>query len=132
MKGIDTNILVRFLVGDDETQARKVYDLFKKAEAARSELFVPLLVILELIWVLESVYAIPRHEILDALRELLLMPVLNFEHRPALHHFIQAAQESTYDLSDLLIAHAAKAQGCEVVMTFDRKAARFELFELVR
>ncbi|CAK8714221.1 MAG: putative nucleic-acid-binding protein, contains PIN domain [Candidatus Electronema aureum] len=132
MKGIDTNILVRFLVGDDETQARKVYDLFKKAEAARSELFVPLLVILELIWVLESVYAIPRHEILDALRELLLMPVLNFEHRPVLHHFIQAAQESKYDLSDLLIAHAAKAQGCEVVMTFDRKAARFALFELVR
>lgn len=132
MKGIDTNILVRFLVGDDETQARKVYDLFKKAEAARSELFVPLLVILELIWVLESVYAIPRHEILDALRELLLMPVLNVEHRPALHHFIHAAQESKYDLSDLLIAHAAKAQGCEAVMTFDRKAARFALFELVR
>jgi len=132
VKGIDTNILVRFLVGDDETQARKVYDLFKKAEADRSELFVTLLVILELLWVLESVYAIPRHDILDALRELLLMPVLNFEHRPALHHFIQAAQESKYDLSDLLIAHAAKAQGCEAVMTFDRKAARFELFELVR
>lgn len=132
MKGIDTNILVRFLVGDDETQARKVYDLFKKAEADRSELFVPLLVILELIWVLESVYAISRHDILDALRELLLMPVLNVEHRPALHQFIQAAQESKYDLSDLLIAHAAKAQACEAVMTFDRKAARFALFELVQ
>ncbi|WP_417909513.1 PIN domain-containing protein [Candidatus Electronema sp. PJ] len=132
MTGIDTNILVRFLVGDDETQTKKVYDLFKTAEADRSELFVPLLVILELIWVLESVYAIPRHEIVDALRELLLMPVLNFEHRPALHHFIQAAQQSKYDLSDLLIAHAAKAQGCESVMTFDRKAARFALFELVR
>ena len=130
MKGIDTNILVRFLVGDDETQAKKVYDIFKNAETARSELFVPLLVILELIWVLESVYSIPRHDILDALRELLLMPVLNFEHRPALHHFIQ--EESKYDLSDLLIAHAAKAQGCEIVMTFDRKAARFALFELVR
>jgi len=42
VKGIDTNILVRFLIGDDETQAKKVYDLFKKAEADRSELFVPL------------------------------------------------------------------------------------------
>ncbi len=132
MKGVDTNILVRFLVGDEEEQTKKVYDLFKKAESERKELLVPLLVVLELIWVLESVYETPRSEILDALRELLLLPVLNFEHRPALHHFIQAAQESKYDLSDLLIAHAAKAQGCETVMTFDRKAARFDLFELVR
>ena len=30
MKGIDTNILVRFLVGDDEIQSKKVYNLFKK------------------------------------------------------------------------------------------------------
>jgi predicted nucleic-acid-binding protein len=93
VKGIDTNILVRFLVGDDEDQAKKVYALFKKAESERKELLVPLLVVLELIWVLESVYETPRSEILDALRELLLLPVLNFEHRSALHHFIQAAQK---------------------------------------
>jgi predicted nucleic-acid-binding protein len=33
MKGIDTNILVRFLIGDDEKQAKKVYSIFKKAES---------------------------------------------------------------------------------------------------
>ncbi|HDM77459.1 MAG TPA: PIN domain-containing protein, partial [Deltaproteobacteria bacterium] len=60
MKGIDTNILIRFLVGDDELQAKTVYNLFKRAEAEKKELFVPLLVMLELIWVLESVYDIPR------------------------------------------------------------------------
>lgn len=132
MKGIDTNVLVRFLIGDDEAQAKQVYDLFKKAESERSELFVPLLVVLELIWVLESVYETQRTEILDALRELLLLPMLNFEQRSALRHFLLAAQESKYDLSDLLIAHAAQAHGCEAVMTFDRKATRFNLFELVR
>jgi len=129
MKGIDTNILVRFLVGDDEAQAKKVYKIFKRAESEKYELFVPLLVVLELIWVLESVYEIPRGEILDSIGELLLMPILQFENQPALHQFIQNAQGSGYDLSDLLIAHSAKEQGCDAVITFDKKASKYKLFE---
>lgn len=124
MKGIDTNVLIRFLIGDDELQTKKVYKIFKKAESQKNELFVPLLVILELIWVLESVYDIPRIDILDSIRELILMPILKFEHQSALQQFIHAAQGNKYDLSDLLIAHSANAQGCEAVITFDKTASK--------
>lgn len=132
MKGIDTNILVRFLVGDDELQAEKVYNIFKKAEANKNELFVPLLVILELIWVLESVYQIQRKEIIDSISDLILMPILKFEQQTALQKLIYAAPKNTYGLSDLIIAHSAKEQGCEKVMTFDKKASKYNLFELVK
>lgn len=132
MKGIDTNVLVRFLVGDDEQQARKVYNIFKKAESNKNELFVPVLVILELIWVLESAYEVSRKDIIDSISELLLMPILKFEHRSALQLFTQSAQGNRYDLSDLLIAYCAKERGCETVITFDRKSSRFNLFELVK
>ena len=131
MKGIDTNILVRFLVGDDELQAKKVYTIFKNSEANQSELFVPLLVILELVWVLGSVYKIKRNDIIDSISDLLLMPILKFEQQSALQQFIYAAPKSSLDLSDLIIAHSAKEQGCKTVMTFDRKAAKYNLFELV-
>ena len=132
MKAIDTNILVRFLIGDDELQARKVYNLFKKVESSKNELFVPLLVILELIWVLESVYNIPQQEIIDSISELLLMPILKFEHQPTLRQFTKNAPAAKYDLSDLLIAYSAVEQGCESTITFDKKAPRFKLFELAR
>lgn len=132
MKGIDTNILIRFLIGDDELQAKKVYKIFKKAESEKNELFVPLLVMLELIWVLESVYEIPRTDILEVISELILMPILKFEHQSALQRFTHAAQGNKYDLSDLLISHSAKAQGCETVITFDKKASKFTLFELAK
>ena len=131
MKGIDTNILIRFLIADDELQAKKVYKIFKKAESEKNELFVPLLVMLELIWVLESVYEIPRTEILESISELILMPILKFENQSALQQFTYAAQGNKYDLSDLLISHSAKTQGCETVITFDKKASRLSLFELV-
>lgn len=131
MRGLDTNILVRFLVGDDAEQAEKVYGIFKRAEAEKQRLLVPLVVVLELLWVLESVYAIPREEILDSLGDLTLMPILKFEQLAVVQEFLRLAPGNTVDLSDLLIACAAKGHGCESVLTFDRKAARLGMFELV-
>ena len=131
MKALDTNVLVRFLVRDDKLQAETIYRVFKKAESDREVFFVPLLVVLEIVWVLESVYKIPRQEILDSVNELILMPILKFETQPAILNFISSARETKMDLSDLLIAHSAKFSGCECVLTFDKRASNFRLFELL-
>jgi len=132
MRALDTNVLVRFLVRDDERQAETIYRIFKQAEADKEVLFVPLLVVLETVWVLDSVYVIPRQEIIDSINELLLMPILEFEKQPAIQSFISSARETKMDLSDLLIAHSAKFSGCECVLTFDKRASNFGLFELLR
>lgn len=129
MKALDTNVLVRFLMNDDEAQAQQVYRLFKTAEAQQEPLLVPLLVVLELFWVLESAYRLNRGEILEVMDDLLLMPILVFENRVALHHFLAEARNINADLSDLLIAHSAQAAGAEEVLTFDRKALRSPLFK---
>ncbi len=131
MKALDTNVLVRFLVRDDKRQAKTIYRIFKKAESDREVFFVPLLVVLETVWVLESVYDIPRQEILDSINELILMPILKFETQSAILNFISSARETKMDLSDLLIAHSAKFSGCECVLTFDKRASNFRLFELL-
>jgi len=131
MKAIDTNILIRFLTGDDELQAQKVYAIFKNAESEKKMLFVPLLVILESIWVLESVYDVSRTEILESISELLLMPVLKFDQHSVVQQLVYSAQGNKYDLSDLLIAQSAKINGCESVLTFDKKASQYKLFEII-
>ena len=132
MKALDTNVLVRFLVNDDQKQAQQVYQLLKQAENQREPPFVPLLVVLELFWVLESVYDLSRDEILEALDDLLMMPVLELEARSALQGFQREAQTIQADLSDLLIAHSAKVSGCQVTLSFDRKALRSPLFQGIK
>ena len=132
MKAIDTNVLVRFLVRDDPQQADIVYNLLKRAETRKDIYFLPGLVLLETIWVLESVYEIPRHEIIDAVDALLSMPVLAFQSQPAVRRFISLAKESNTDLPDLLIASSAEVEGCEKILTFDKQAAKSELFELLK
>ncbi|GAG00983.1 unnamed protein product [marine sediment metagenome] len=131
MKALDTNVLVRFLVKDDQQQSKAVYRKFKQTEVDKEVLFIPALVVLETVWVLESVYEVTRQEILDSLGLLLLMPILEFEAQSAIRSFVASARENKTDLSDLLIAHSAKVAGCECVFTFDKTASNFELFELL-
>jgi predicted nucleic-acid-binding protein len=132
MKALDTNILIRFLVRDDEEQANVVYRVFRQAESDKSSFFVPTLVLLETIWVLESVYDISRQDTIDAIKDLLQMPILEFEAHPAVQKFINSAQESKTDLPDLLIGQTARFSRCERVLTFDKKASEFEIFELIQ
>ncbi|ACF43542.1 PIN domain-containing protein [Pelodictyon phaeoclathratiforme] len=131
MNALDTNILVRFLVRDDAGQADRVYRLFKTAETEKTAFLVSIPVLLELIWVLDSAYEIQRQEILDALGELLLLPILVFDAQSAVSSFIADARKNNLDLSDLLIAFDAVSSGCEQVLTFDKKAAKSDLFALL-
>ena len=132
MKALDTNVLVRFLVKDDEHQADIVYKLFKKAETDKDTFYVPLLVVLETIWVLESVYKISRMDTLDSINALVLMPILDFEAQSTILSFISSARNVKTELSDLLIAYSAKSSGCEYVLTFDKRATDYILFKLLK
>ena len=131
MIALDTNVLVRFLVRDDEKQAQLVYARFKQAETARETLFIPLLVVLETLWVLESAYDKSRKEILDSLDELKSMPILEFEKVHVLQTLLTEGRKSNVDLADLLIALVTQAGGCTGVLTFDKKALKFPFFRLL-
>ncbi|MBT5832078.1 MAG: hypothetical protein HOH77_17965 [Candidatus Latescibacteria bacterium] len=51
---------------------------------------------------------------------------------PAILDALSQARKTKMDLSDLLIAHSARASGCEYVLTFDRRASNSELFEKLK
>ena len=132
MIALDTNVIVRFLVRDDEKQAQAVYARFRAAEAARERLFVPLVVVLETIWVLESAYALSREDTLDALDDLRRMAILEFESEAVLQGVLSDGRRCAAGLADLLIAHSAGAAGCSSGITFDKKAAKLPFFRLLQ
>ncbi len=64
MLGIDTNILVSFLVRDDEAQFEKARKLIRREISAGRRVFVNQLVLMETEWVLRSRYAVPKNHII--------------------------------------------------------------------
>ena len=128
MKAIDTNVLVRFLVQDDEAQTRIATQFLINAEEEKQPLFVSNVAVLELMWVLKSLYGVSRDDILLSLGELLSMVALEFQDQLNVRNFITSAQDNSYDLADLLIAQVALGEGCETTLTFDKKAAKSAFF----
>ncbi len=132
MIAVDTNILVRFLVRDDDRQAEAALKRIKEAEVRRERLKIPLLVVLETIWVLESAYDKTRTEILDAIRDMRQMPVFDFESDRVIEGLLNDGPKHKADLADIMIAHAAEAAGCEAGITFDKCAAKLSFFTLLK
>ncbi len=122
---------MRFLTGDNVTQAHKVYQLFKQTEIERTELYIPILVVIELVWVLDSIYKFERPSLIKMLENLTLMPIFKFENLSAVQSVVQKAKVTNFDLSDLLIAYSVRTSRIESILTFDKKAAKHKLFELL-
>ena len=129
MNALDTNVLVRFLLQDDLTQANKVKDLFLDAEQREEEFLVTSPVVLELIWVLDSVYEYERKEILDALEALMTLSILRFDERDVISSLISKGRSSREGLPDLLISLTGKAHGAKKTWALHRRAAKLDLFE---
>lgn len=132
MKAVDTNILVRFITLDDKRQAEAVLKLLEETEKKGLQLFVPLVVILELLWVLENGYELVNADILDAVEKLSGLSVLKFEQEECLISLVEQGRSVKADLSDLLIGIVASKRGAKPTLTFDKKAAKTENFELLK
>jgi predicted nucleic-acid-binding protein len=124
MIAVDTNILIRFLVKDDAGQAETVRKFLLTLEQDGEQAFIPLLVLLETLWVLESAYGISREKILGAIENLRQVTVFCFEADPAVERFLNQAGKHRADLSDILITESARHSKCNALITFDKKASK--------
>jgi len=120
MIALDTNVLVRFLVKDDECQSRLATRLIKSAIEREEQLFVSDIVMCETVWVLSSAYRFSRDEILGALAELLRARAVVFSSSDRLARALEAYAMGNGDFADYLIREHAKAAGADTVATFDR------------
>ena len=67
--GLDTNVVIRFMVNDDDKQAAIVEKELQQILKSGGKVFISNLVILETIWVLSSTYKATQENILDGLFE---------------------------------------------------------------
>ena len=128
MLGIDTNVLVRFLVRDDEAQFEKARKLIKREVAAGRGVLVNQLVLLETEWVLRSRYSLPKQLIIQAISGLLDASDVQFEDEAAVEEALFVWKESTADFADCLIGAKNRRLGCRATATFDVKASKLPGF----
>ena len=132
MPGLDTNVLVRWLVADDDDQTQHAQKLFKSAVSRQATLFVPSTVMLELEWVLRSRYRFDKNSVLQAFNALLETQELEFHAEDALELALHAYRQGAAEFADCLHAGLCAAADRAPLLTFDEKAARQTGIELIK
>jgi len=128
MLGIDTNVLVRFLVRDDEAQFERARKLIKREVAAGRRVFVNQLVLMETEWVLRSRYVVPKSQIIAAISALLDADDVQFEDEPSIEEALFMWKDTTADFADCLIGAKNRRMGCRATASFDVKASKLPGF----
>lgn len=128
MVGLDTNVLVRFLVRDDEPQFVRARRLIQQGAARGESVLISLLVLLETEWVLRSRYALAKSEIAGALSALLETSELLFEDEASVEQALYLWKESSAQFAACLIGARHWALECRATASFDAKALRLPGF----
>lgn len=123
MIGLDTNVLVRFIMQDDPVQSPQADQLIG-ALTAQSPGFVPLPAVIELNWVLSSCFKLSRAQVAQALQALLQTQELVVDRAEQVAVALRTFKAGSADLPDCLIHTGAMRAGCEATMTFDVQAAK--------
>jgi predicted nucleic-acid-binding protein len=126
--GVDTNVLVRFLVRDDEAQFERARKLIKREVGAGRGIFVSQLVLLETEWVLRSRYSLSKNQIVAAISGLLDAADVQFEDEPTIEESLFNWKDTTADFADCLIGARNRRLGCRATATFDTKASKLPGF----
>jgi predicted nucleic-acid-binding protein len=130
MIGLDTNVVVRYLVEDDPVQsplASKVIDSL--SEASRG--FISIVTLVEISWVLTRAYGASRKTLVGTIQGLLESAELTIEQSEAVRATLPLVAEGA-DFSDAVIARLGEQAGCEATVTFDRRAGEGAGMQLIR
>jgi predicted nucleic-acid-binding protein len=123
MIGLDTNVIVRYIIQDDPKQSRLATSFIEQLTAA-SPGFVSLVTVTELVWVLEAAYSLTRNQIVDVLVNMMNIEVFKVERVAVVAAAVRSFKAGRADFADCLIERSSSNAGSEGTMTFDRAAAK--------
>jgi predicted nucleic-acid-binding protein len=122
MIGLDTNVIARYVLNDDDAQFAAAAALFASLTAERPG-FISHVSLVELHWVMHRKYKVPREACVAMINKLVEMRQIEFEDGESVVRALALAEDGA-DFADALIAANGELFGVRETVTFDRHAAK--------
>jgi predicted nucleic-acid-binding protein len=121
MRAVDTNVLVRLIVRDDERQVAVAQAFVERG------VWVSLFVLAEMVWVLRSVYRRDQEAIAIAVEMLLENPTVTMQDSDVVAAALEQYRLApSLGFSDCMLLEIARKAGHLPLGTFDRKLSRLD------
>jgi len=124
MIGLDTNVLLRYLAQDDPAHSRRATEIVERRLTVQEPGFVSLVSILEVVWVLKSLFKRSRQQIADDIEMLLAADTLEVQNEQEVYTAVVSLRNGIGTFEDALIGALGVWRGCSATLTFDEDAAR--------
>lgn len=118
---LDANVIIRYLLGDDEKKRAECASLFRAAKENRLSLILPPIVVYEVVWVLERTYKIDRKKISEVIKALLNTPEFECDSADMLRVALDTYGKKNVKFGDAVIASWGQERGIDVIYTYDEK-----------
>jgi predicted nucleic-acid-binding protein len=128
MVGVDTNVIVRFLIKDDPEHYRSALSILQHAKAENENVYISLIVLAEVSWVLKSVYKFSRRELHSALQDIISNPLFVLQEESAVEDALRWFSSGKADFADYLAGVMCKKASGSPLLTFDKNCSEKQLF----
>lgn len=118
---IDTSVILRMLVQDDELKAKAVENLIRTAPEKGLVLHVIPITILEIVWVLEKVYKYPKNGVRELTEAIINTPQLKVELAGVFLNALKIYEEKNVKFADAVMACWGMERGITTTYTYDEK-----------
>ncbi len=132
MIGLDTNVLLRYIVQDDPIQSKCATEYIESHCSVSNAGFINLIVICEIVWVLKKAYGYNKEIIIDVIKRLLSTKEFIIENSDIVWQAVKEYSNGKAGLADFLIGCSNKNKGCGYTITFDKQSAQGENFRLLK
>jgi predicted nucleic-acid-binding protein len=129
--GLDTNVVIRYLVQDDKKQSAVANRLIEKSLTPDTPGYISHIILCEIVWVLERCYGVRKQQIREIVEGLLTTKQFIVENVEVAWKAVRAFNANSADFCDALIGQANMYSGCKHTVTFDKKAASLPGFDLL-
>lgn len=131
MIGLDTNVVIRYLVQDDKKQSAAATCFIENALTTDAPGYINHFSLCEIVWVLQRCYGVTRQQLREIIEGLLTTKQFNVENVEVTWKALRAFDASNVDFCDALIGQVNIHSGCEQTVTSDKKAASLPGFDLL-
>ncbi len=122
---IDANIILRFLTNDIPEKAAACEALLQKVEAGQEEVFLPDLVIADIVWTLEKFYRVEKSKIREIVTPILAAEGLICSSKGQVLSALAIYTKLNIDWTDAFIAAQMKERDQREIYSYDRDFDKF-------
>ena len=129
MIGLDTNVVIRYLVQDDKRQSAAATRFIEKSLTTDAPGYINHITLCEIVWVLQRCYGVTNPQVGEIIEGLLTTKQLYTENVEVIWKALRTFNANKAEFCDALIGQINIHNGCEYTVTFNKKAASLPGFD---